>query len=115
MIDGSERRDGPRIRIDGAQARVAEGARTRGDLENDSLWLAVEVVDLSAGGLSFRIPASHSAYKEWLPGQRLSVHITPTIGITEPLSLIVVIADKRDDDGEMGLFHCQALDLLPEF
>lgn len=114
-MDGGERREDPRIRIEGSQARVAEGVRSRDDLQNDSLWLAVELVDLSAGGLSFRISREHAAYTDWSVGQKLSVHIIPTIGITEPLSLIVAVTHKRDDEAGMGLFHCQALDLLPEF
>jgi len=113
MIGDGERRDDPRVRIEGAHARVAEGSRTKADLEDESLWRQVRLVDLSAGGLSFQVDRDESN-EHWVVGQRLSVHIVPTIGITEPMSEIVVIARREEifDDG--FLMRCQALDWLPE-
>lgn len=113
MIGDDDRREDPRVRIEGAHARVAEGARTKAELEDESLWRPVRLIDLSAGGLSFHLDRDGSN-EHWVVGQRLSVHIVPTIGITEPMSEIVVVAHREELSEDTFLMHCQALDWLPE-
>lgn len=110
MLSTDERRDYHRVKIEGApvQVRATDGPE----------WVAAGLVDLSAGGLSFRVVETDLPEPAaWPVGQRLAVHIEPTITITDPLSVIVAVTDRLDQQGQEGaaiLFRCQTLDFLPD-